>query len=84
MNPEPQQQKYTQVLKGSLHFSNFWNVSSKTLPIYPSEVLIDAYSHDIIVFSIPRVGVTGFAVGVFTNETPPKTQENLAGTISRV
>jgi hypothetical protein len=84
MNPEPQQQKYTQVLKGSLHFSNVWNVSSKTLPIYPSEVLVDAYSPDIFVFSIPRLGVNGFAVGVFTNETAPVTQGDLEGTISRV
>jgi hypothetical protein len=77
-------QSYTQVLKGNLHFSNFWNVSSKTLPVYPSEVLVDAYSPDIFVFSVPRVGVNGFAVGVFTNETAPKTQEDLEGTFSRV
>ncbi|MDA9076370.1 hypothetical protein N9K17_05785 [Burkholderiaceae bacterium] len=84
MNPEPQQQKYTQVLKGNFDFSNLWNVSSKNLPVYPSEVLVDAYSPDIFVFSVPRIGVNGFAVGVFTNETAPKTQEDLEGTFSRV
>jgi len=77
-------QNYTQVLKGNFDFSNFWNVSSKILPISPSEVLVDAYSPDIFVFSIPRVGVNGFAVGVFTNETAPKTQKDLEGTLSRV
>ena len=46
--------------------------------------MVDAYSPDIFVFSIPRLGVNGFAVGVFTNETAPKTQEDLEGTFSRV
>ena len=84
MSSSIENQNYTQVLKGNFDFSNFWNVSSKTLPVYPSEVLVDAYSPDIFVFSIPRLGVNGFAVGVFTNETAPKTQEDLEGTLSRV
>jgi hypothetical protein len=77
-------QNYTQVLKGNFDFSNLWNVSSRLLSISPSEVLVDAYSPDIFVFSIPRLGVNGFAVGVFTNETAPKTQKDLEGTLSRV
>ena len=84
MSSSIKDQSYTQVLKGNLHFANFWNVSSKTLPVYPSEVLVHAYSPDIFVFSFPRLGVNGFAVGVFTNETAPKTQEDLEGTFSRV
>ena len=84
MSSSLENQSYTQNLKGNWDFSNFWNVSSKTLPIYPSEVLVDAYSPDIFVFSIPRLGVNGFAVGVFTNETAPKTQKDLEGTFSRV
>ena len=84
MSSSLENQSYTQNLKGNWDFSNFWNVSSKTLPVYPSEVLVDAYSPDIFVFSIPRLGVNGFAVGVFTNETAPKTQKDLEGTLSRV
>ena len=84
MSSSIENQNYTRVLKDNFAFSKIWNVSSNTLPISPSEVLVDAYSPDIFVFSIPRLGVNGFAVGVFTNETAPKTQEDLEGTFSRV
>ena len=47
MNPEPEQQKYTTIMKTAESFTNIES-QSVWFPIPPNRVYIDAYSSDIV------------------------------------
>ena len=78
MNPEPQQQKYTHIMKGAL---TSWNVSQK---VFAVDLKINGLTDEIALVAVPRFGLYGFAVGDFTNESTPTTWEGLSGTLSRI
>ena len=78
MNPEPQQQKYTSIVKGAL---TFWNVSQT---VFAVDTKINGLTDEIALVALPRFGLYGFAVGDFTNESTPTTWEGLSGTLSRI
>ena len=83
MNPEPEQQKYTTIMKTADYFTNIES-QSVWFPIPPNRVYIDAYSSDIVLLSVPSLGLHGFAVGNFKNSHAPITQAELLGTFSRM
>jgi len=57
MNPEPQQQKYTHIMKGAL---TSWNVSQK---VFAVDLKINGLTDEIALVAVPRFGLYGFAVG---------------------
>ena len=80
MNPEPQQQKYTHIMKGALT-----SLEREPKRCLLSDLKINATnSTDIALVAVPRFGLYGFAVGDFTNESTPTTWEGLSGTFSRI